>query len=482
MPETKKTRLPVSLALTVARILRDKHNIDHWKGSFDDSFTTEELSKITELSFDDNSGGQGCCTGIELLPNLKKLSIQSHKNTAYVSPDDIVSIGDKDVASIEKCKSLETLKIENQERLSWLDVSLLTNLRKLEVVGNPNLEQLDGLDKVPLLNSLTCFGNEGLFKIEKLDKTIESKPHLQHLNLDVLLFPSAIGYQYSGQTNEKAIGKIKRIASNGGCCWTQAVVASNKTVDGFGTTITQGTTYHCRLSNPQMIEMHNCACQILEDNVQHASSTLRTVVGVENYLARKVSYDREHAKEKEGIAHGDNGAYNCLVKKYCVCEGYARGMQYLLALKGIRSHTVHCIGGKPDEKGISNLTTTLNRFTLVQPDLGRLHSILRVDDCYCYYCDPCWDAGKYQHTGAKKDQTLPYCLLTKSEISKTHTLSIQERVFNEGQKKSRTDIADEIRYNELFLKTKASQMEAQRKQLGPQKPAPVRGMILSGRS
>lgn len=482
MPETRKTRLPIPLALTVAKILRDKHNIDHWKDhSFDDSFTTEELSKITELSFDDNRGEQGCCTGIELLPNLKKLSISSRRNTAYVSPDDIVSIGyNKDVTSIEKCKSLETLTIENQDRLSYLDVSQLTNLRKLEVVGNQNLEHLDGLDKVPLLNSLTCFGNESLFKIEKLDKIIEEKPHLQHLNLDVLLFPSAVGYRYSGQTNEKAIGKIKRIASNGRCSWTQAVIGSKKTVDSFGRTITRGTTYHCRLSNPQMIEMHNCACQILENNVQHASSTLRTVVGVENYLARNVVYDREHAKEKEGITHGDNGAYNCLVKKYCVCEGYTRGMQYLLALKGIQSHTVSCISGKPDEKGMADLTTKLNRFTLVQPDIGRLHSILRVDDCYCYYCDPCWDAGKYQLTGAKKDQTLPYCLLTKSEISNTHTLSHQERVVSEGQKKSRTEITDEIKYNELFLKTKTAQMEEQRKQLGQQKPA--RGMILTGRS
>lgn len=49
---------------------------------------------------------------------------------------------------------------------------------------------------------------------------------------------------------------------------------------------------------------------------------------------------------------GTNGAYNALVKNICVCEGYTRGMQYLLKLRGINSHNVDCYAGK-DKTGMA---------------------------------------------------------------------------------------------------------------------------------
>ena len=485
MIETKKTQLPISLALTVAAILRDQHGIDHWQHGFDSTFTNEELAKITELSFDDKNGGKDCCKGIELLPNLKKLSIHSNQNTAYLSPTDIISIGNADLNSIEKCKNLEFLTIENQSDCSWLDVSELTNLKNLTIAGNPNLEHLDGLSTLTKLDSLTCFGNENLFKITDLDKMIENNAALKHLSLDVLLFPSAIGYKYSGQMNNKALANIDKIAKNGGCSWLQAVVGSYKGRDPWGYNITKGVLNTCRLHNAQMIELHNAACQILEDNVPLSGDRYSVVTAAELWLAKNVIYDHQHQREKQGIGptNGDNGAYNCLVNNCCGCEGYTRGLQYLLALRGIQSHNVHCVAGRPDDKGMANLETTLSRYTFVPPDLGHLHSILCVHDDYNTYCDPCWDAGKYHAKGDKKDTSLPFCMLTKSEISKIHTLSQQERIFDTEHTRPRDEIAAAIADNEIFVrkKTRSKEVEAQRGLL-QSTVAPARGMIIMGRN
>ena len=49
----------------------------------------------------------------------------------------------------------------------WAAVAADLNL--WHISSNPNLESLAGLDKISQLTSLTCFGNEKLFKIEKLD-------------------------------------------------------------------------------------------------------------------------------------------------------------------------------------------------------------------------------------------------------------------------------------------------------------------------
>ena len=62
---------------------------------------------------------------------------------------------------------------------------------------------------------------------------------------------------------------------------------------------------------------------------------------------------------------------------------------------------------------------------VILPDDG-YHSIIRIDNQdSTYYCDPCWDSC-YYHQG---DKTLPYCLLTKKEMTKDHTLSFEEENY-----------------------------------------------------
>ena len=69
------------------------------------------------------------------------------------------------------------------------------------------------------------------------------------------------------------------------------------------------------------------------------------------------------------------------------------------------------------------------------------------------------------------------------EITKIHTLSFEERdISNDHSKVSRKAIEESITSNSLFRKTKMSEVETQRKQLGQQNPMFVKGMILTGRN
>ncbi len=121
---------------------------------------------------------------------------------------------------------------------------------------------------------------------------------------------------------------------------------------------------------------------------------------------------------------GANGAYNAFIYGTCVCEGYTRAMQYLLTLKGIKSHNVHCISGEDKlHMSTDKQDNIYKRYDL--PDDG-YHSIISIDDIDWLYDDPCWNAGRYQ----RGDKSMPWTLLTKEEISRDHTLSFNERNIN----------------------------------------------------
>ena len=96
-------------------------------------------------------------------------------------------------------------------------------------------------------------------------------------------------------------------------------------------------------------------------------------------------------------------------------------MQYLLRLKGIKSHNVHCISGEDKlHMSTDKQDDKYKRYDL--PDDG-YHSIISIDDINCLYDDPCWNASRYQ----RGNKSMPWTLLTKEEISRDHTLSFNER-------------------------------------------------------
>ena len=139
-----------------------------------------------------------------------------------------------------------------------------------------------------------------------------------------------------------------------------------------------------------------------------------------------------------------------------MCEGYTRAMQYLLRLKGIKSHNVHCISG--EDKLHMSTDKQDNMYKIYNlPDDG-YHSIISIDDVDCLYDDPCWNAGRYQIG----DKSMPWTLLTKEEISKDHTLSFNERnIDNNTLNVPRSDIQIAMQkiaiYRENRKKTESEQ-------------------------
>ncbi|MBR2299852.1 MAG: leucine-rich repeat domain-containing protein [Alphaproteobacteria bacterium] len=459
-------KLPISLSIIVAKELRDKYGIDKWKDGtlVQARFTKEELSKIKELKF--TNPNKGDLVGIEKLPELKSLSLESNGFNEFLHPDARKSIDDADITSIEKCANLETLSIINQPNITEIDLSRLTKLDDINISNNMNLESIHGIDKLQKLSFLTCYGNKSLQDINGLDRAVvQNKENLSELNLDVLLFPKAIKYNCAtGSYSQEASDALERI-NNGAKSGLSSIKWCENISNFTATKITHGN----------MLKMHNEACRILNEVCPRTTSVPDMVVAVERYLAENVTYDYdglahgfikgkdinigEHKlRLADGIKYGTNSAFDCLIKHNCICEGYTRGEQYLLALKGIQTRNVACVGEK-DTMGMADHTKTDDHPRDYQLPKDGYHSIIYIGGYYGLYSDPCWNACRYQ----QGDKTLPYSLLTKEEMGKDHMLSFEERAYTGSvQTVSRSKISESIGYNTLFRNSRASEVTAQK--------------------
>ena len=412
-------KLPLSLGLKINRILKDKIGFVprvNKIGMMSFEFTREELELIEKLKFENPVRGD--IEGIELLPNLRSLIIKSYGNTTYRQDKNIASIEDKDSSCLYKCKNLENLTIENQAKLSFIDVSQMKNLHFFSAKRNSRLEEISGLEQITELWQLDCYGNESMMQMGDLNSIIMQNEELTDLNLDVLLFPDAIEFDIrSGEINGNTLKKFEDMNVS----W-QEIFSSGKSI---------------KINNYQMMQMHQKACKALEDYVPKHCENRTAVIGIEQYLAENVKYDYEslthghsHTYDSKaddlpaivsGPIVGANGAYNAFIYGTCVCEGYTRAMQYLLRLKGIKSHNVHCISG--EDKLHMSTDKQDDKYKIYDLPEDGYHSIISIDDVDCLYDDPCWNAGRYQ----RGDKSMPWTLLTKEEISRDHTLSFNER-------------------------------------------------------
>lgn len=276
--DTELIKLPLLLGLKINEILKEKINFVPRKnkiGMMTFEFTREELDLIERLNF--KNPVRGAIEGIELLPNLKTLVIKSDGNTAYKQDKNIASISDKDSSCIYKCKNLENLSIENQAKLSFLDVSQMKKLHSFSAKRNSGLEEISGLEQATELWQLDCYGNELLMQMRDLNKIIMQNKELTDLNLDVLLFPDAMGFDIkSGEINEDTLRKFDDMNIS----W-QEILSDRKSI---------------KINNYQMMQMHQKACRALEEYVPKNCEQNTTVVGIEQYLAENVKYDNASLK------------------------------------------------------------------------------------------------------------------------------------------------------------------------------------------
>ncbi|MBQ8300000.1 MAG: hypothetical protein IJX99_09170 [Clostridia bacterium] len=463
--EYEKIKLPVSLGMAVSKFLREEKGIQtdtNQYGLLKFGFLPEELELVTKVELSNIK--KGALDKLEYLKNLEVLIISNEHeanddekisldNKIEVSHEsDEYSIEDRDFVEIAKCKNLKKIVIKAQNKLKTIDLNCFENLEYVEFRCNKNLELLEAGRTLKKLKTFICCDNEKLKNTGEIGRIIERNVELSHIEIDVMNFPDAIKFDcHSGEYNLDIIQRLKEIPT----------IKFEECFEADRTII---------LKLDDMINMHNKACKILHLFVQDTANKKDLIVGVENYLAKNVMYDEEagqhvHFDEIRNMCetdeqayklyrfaksptHGASGAYNAIMFNQCICEGYTRAMQYLLKLKGIKSHDVYCLP-KIRQKSFFNTeeeNAKAGEYEIAFDD--EYHSVLCIDDYNSLYADPCLDAKFYR----QGDKTLPFVLKTKEEIEKTHKfVSSQDDVLNRYSEQSERSIISSIRNTEAYI-------------------------------
>ena len=425
-------------------------------------FTRDILNQITDLKIDVKYGVN--LSGIENLEMLNRLTIYYERKTEALLKRNIASINEDDMKAISGCKSLTDLSIINQAFIEEIDVSGLTQLKSLQISFNQYLYNIKGLENLECLEDLVIYGNNRLYPLKNLNEVILNNENLDLLRLDVLMFPDAIKYdKENGSYDINALKKIAKLNAE----WCEQINGRVPKSEIETIRMSKNQNY-VKYNTAQMINLHNKSCQIIHDYVPKDCGAMDAVIGIEQYLAQNVKYDMEALSSFNGQVYkssfngqigGTNGSYSAIMGGIAICEGYTHAMQYLLKLKGIRSHNVACYAIASENTSprvsLEKLKSMSNKDSGIVNDgyLPLNHSIICIDGFYELYDDPTWNASHYQ----SGDKSFPYMLLSKKEmIEKKHYLSPGEREIRNRPGPSRAGIMQSIEKNELFRNTTVS--------------------------
>ena len=471
--EYRKIKMPVALGLAISKALKEERGIQttvNEYGLLEFAFLPEDLELVQKIEIGHIT--KDSLEKIEHLKNLETLIISneddsevdlnSENKTESEHESDEYSIEDRDFMDIAQCKNLKKLVVIAQNKLKNVDLNYFEKLEHVEFRCNKRLSKIEAGRSVKNLKTFICCDNEELENTEEIGRIIERNQNLSRIEIDVMNFPDAIKFDYhSGEYNHEIVQRLRNIPN---IIFEECFEAERSIT----------------LSLDEMVKMHNKACEILHLYVQDTANKKDLIVGVENYLAKNVEYDEKagqhvhvekYGDECESVEkeyrfvkapmHGASGAYNALVFNQCICEGYTRAMQYLLKLKGVKSHDVYCLPRKI-EKNFFNTAEENSRIGEAKIAFDdEYHSILCIDDFNSLYADPCLDAKFYR----KGDKTLPFVLKTKEEMEETHRfVSSQSDILNRYSEQSEHSIMSAIRNTEAYIenqfRTGADKVEA----------------------
>jgi len=367
-------------------------------------FTKQELEMITELTIRDLDD----VSGIEYLPNLRKLYIHSINYSEFVSGNSVYFNAHinqiRDFSFIGKLKSLEVLHIENDVNVSGLDISELENLKELYLIHNPNLTELVGLEQLGHLQKVMVYGNNinsELDIIRYMENTIATSPNI----LDVNMYENII------KRNRKTGKDISDYSLLG------------RTKLEFGEYI--GFLKLSLVSPQSLYDMYMKLDVLFKRNNLYEACDEVKIAFVWNYMLRNVKLDNRELERRniefQRIRESREDVPEYLVKNFVSlhnsyiafhfkkanCEGFVNLMQFMYEMLEIKSANVHCVD--------------LKYKNYMRPN----HALIRVlYKGQWYYCDPTIDTKNPNR----------YFMKTIGELSETHLFNDYEVAINEESK------------------------------------------------
>lgn len=321
-----------TLSASIMKLLMKQGKRKNYFG-FDGTFTEEELAGIESLVVTQCESLEG----IEHLTNLKSLKIVGVNLDTFRFagfPNNI-----SDFTPINNLPNLEELTIWHDTNIISLNVSSLKQLKRLNLICNPNLREVEGLDSLECLE-MVCTNGSPIKMIGDPKTYIENTKDTPVNILDLRTYNSLFA---SDEIFSHLRSKLMNNLSN---------LKFSEHVYFYDEMYT--------LSLEQMRELHRLGMKAIDSLKLDELDPEAKVLAVYEYVIKNVVYDtegldfrnRHYEKYLEVQSETNNyflrrmafinSSLNALKNGKAVCDGYVNMAIYLYDLCGVKAEPVIC--------------------------------------------------------------------------------------------------------------------------------------------
>ena len=331
--------------------------------------------------------------------------------------------------------NLTSLSIVNQSGFTEIDVSKLKKLKSLTLVGNCDLEKINGLSGDSDLTELECFDCQNLQSINQFKSFIREKistlteKGISKIVLDVNMYPEFKNEFESLSTNKSFCDACTQKLK-----WGEMVsgIYNKRHINEYSCDEMEQIYQKAVNLVPQFKDDNNAytVYNILDWIRKNHSYDYDGLVSKSQSSEDKESVDRLHTNvvkigEKElnlakGTKMGTNGLKNAFLLGSAVCEGFAKEFTFLCKVMGIDSQPQHV---KVKNEKIKTLNDYYANHTLAR---------FKVGDEY-FYCDPTFEIANYKQN---QNSAYLYGVMDAAELSKNYYVFGGEECFREANRKN----------------------------------------------
>ena len=408
--------------------------------------TDEQLNTIKTLNLTKSKQNIVSLKGIEQLKNLQKLHIDGMDSNEYTKLVRISKLNYselknekelyqnikqiqylynknqiEDLTPIYNLPNLKVLSLKNQRNIKSINLEMLPKLETISLQSCSNLREVNGIDKLQCWNKsllkIINFDFSGCVKLSKVNGfgSLLTKLSQKKVQNDLIFLPTTT-FCFLTNKNKTILNKLCSDDLKNVVKWCE--------ISGSNTRI-RNNSVQMALAKNKIDNIIKTICDEDDSQIEQIYKIYKWVVNNVRYDYEGVAVEANMSNKERRMGRLDQNSITNVIRSSLValwdrkstCAGLSNLLNLILSDAGIVTGIVECSLKKANDDFMKN-----HNWDLTLGDIRHQISSLNINGSI-YYLDP---------TVEKHNKKFKAFLKNKSEISKTHQLTMYDYTIKDG--------------------------------------------------